>query len=226
MGLQRFIHKVSPQLTQDAQFKAYGDIPENQLTPGSTVELYPGTYSNITCANGVGIVGIGSPTDVTVPGIAVSSGTTGNVHITNMTITAVSNAVSVAGPSTAAKLFVKDVIFNLSTGGVTPVANANTIQVAGTGAVTLENVQFLGHQRGNLKAPLATANIIYSVLSVSATADMAVKAAAIRYVGTTIRGAGRANVQGGTAKADNIIGTYTPSGATVTAAAQQYRGKL
>ena len=204
MGLQRFIHKVSPQLTQDAQFKAYGDIPENQLTPGSTVELYPGTYSNITCANGVGIVGVGSPTDVTVPG----------------------NAVSVAGPSTAAKLFVKDVIFNLSTGGVTPVANANTIQVAGTGAVTLENVQFLGHQRGNLKAPLATANIINSVLSVSATADMAVKAAAIRYVGTTIRGAGRANVHGGTAKADNIIGQYTPSGATITAAAQQYRGKL
>jgi hypothetical protein len=73
---------------------------------------------------------------------------------------------------------------------------------------------------------LATANIINSVLSVSAAADMAVKAAAVRYVGTVIRGAGRANVQGATAKADNIIGTYTPSGATVTAAAQQYRGKL
>ena len=108
MGLQRFIHKVSPQLTQDAQFKAYGDIPENQLTPGSTVELYPGTYANISCANGVGIVGVGSPTDVTIPAIAVSSGTTGNVHIKNMTITAVSNAVSVAGPSTAAKLFELD----------------------------------------------------------------------------------------------------------------------
>ena len=41
MALQKFIHKVSPQLTQNAQFKAYGDIPENQLTAGSTVELYP-----------------------------------------------------------------------------------------------------------------------------------------------------------------------------------------
>lgn len=226
MGLQRFIHKVSPELTQDAQFKAYGDIPENQLTPGSTVQLYPGTYANISCANGVGIVGVGSPTDVTIPGIAVSAGTTGNVHIENLTLTAVSNAVSVAGPATTAKLFVKDVVFNLSTGGVTPAVNANTIQVAGTGAVTLENVQFLGPQRGNLKAPLASANIINSVLSVSTAADMAVNAAAVRYVGTIIRGAGRANVQGATAKADNIIGQYTPSGATITAAAQQYRGKL
>jgi len=226
MALQKFIHKVSPELTQNAQFKAYGDIPENQMTPGSTVELYPGTYSNIACANGVAIKGVGGVADVTVPGIHVSSGTTGNVRIENMTITAVSNAVSVAGPSTASTLHVKDVIFNLSTGGVTPVANANTIQVAGTGAVTLENVQFLGPQRGNLKAPLAAANVIGGVLSVSAAADMAVTGTSIRYVGATIRGAGRANVTGATAKADNMIGTYTPSGATVTAAAQQYRGKV
>jgi hypothetical protein len=226
MALQKFIHKVSPQLTQDAQFKAYSNIPENQLTPGSTVELYPGTYSNITCANGVAIQGVGSPQDVNIPGIAVSSGTTGNVRVENLTLTAVSNALSVAGSSTAATLHVKNVIFNLSTGGVTPVANANTIQVAGTGAVTLENVQFLGPQRGNLKAPLAAANVIGGVLSVSATADMAVTGSSIRYVGAAIRGAGRANVTGATAKADNLIGTYTPSGATVTAAAQQYRGKV
>jgi len=226
MALQKFIHKVSPQLTQNAQFKAYGDIPENQLTAGSTVELYPGTYSNITCANGVAIKGIGSPLDVTVPGIAVSSGTTGNVRIENMTLTAVSNTITVAGASTAATLTVKDCIFNVSTGGVTPVAAANSIHVAGTGAVSLENCEFRGAQRACLSAVLAQANVINTILSATAVADMAVKAAGIRYVGTTLRGAGRANVHGGSAKADNILGSYTPSGATITAAAQQYRGKV
>ena len=226
MALQKFIHKVSPQLTQDAQFKAYGDIPENQLTPGSTVELYPGTYSNITCANGVAIVGVGSPLDVTIPGIAVSSGTTGNVRIENMTLTAVSNTISVAGASTAATLTVKNCIFNVSTGGVTPVAAANSIHVAGTGAVSIENCEFRGAQRACLSAVNAQANVINTMLSASATADMAVAASGIRYIGTTLRGAGRANVTGASAKADNILGTYTPSGATVTAAAQQYRGKV
>ncbi len=225
MALQKFIHKVSPQLTQNAQFKAYGDIPGNQLTPGSTVELYPGTYSNISCSNGVAIVGIGSPSDVTIPGIAVASGTTGNVRIENMTLTAVSNTITVAGASTAATLTVKDVVFNVSTGGVTPVAAANSIHVAGTGAVTLDNCQFLGAQRACLSAVLAQANVIGGILSATAVADMAVKAAGIRYVGAALRGAGRANVHGGSAKADNILGSYTPSGATITAAAQQYRGK-
>jgi len=226
MALQKFIHKVSPQLTQNAQFKAYGDIPGSQLTPGSTVELYPGTYSNISCSNGVAIKGIGSPLDVTVPGIAVASGTTGNVRIENMTLTAVSNCISVAGASTAATLTVKDVVFNVSTGGVTPVAAANAIHVAGTGQVVLENCDFRGAQRACLSAVNAQANIFHTILSASAVADMAVAAAGIRYVGTTLRGAGRANVTGASAKADNILGSYTPSGATITAAAQQYRGKV
>ena len=226
MALQKFIHKVSPQLTQNAQFKAYGDIPENQLTPGSTVELYPGTYSNITCANGVAIVGIGSPLDVTIPGIAVSSGTTGNVRIQNMTLTAVSNTITVAGASTAATLTVKDCIFNVSTGGVTPVAAANSIHVAGTGAVSLENCEFRGAQRSCLSAVNAQANVINTMLSASAATDAAVYGSGIRYVGTTLRGAGKANVAGATAKADNMLGSYSPSGATITAAAQLYRGKV
>ena len=54
-----------------------------------------------------------------------------------------------------------------------PQKEFKSIHVAGTGAVSLENCEFRGAQRACLSAVNAQANVINTMLSASATADMA-----------------------------------------------------
>lgn len=41
---QKFIHGVSPELTDDAAYKTFASIEAHALTPGTTVRFYPGVH--------------------------------------------------------------------------------------------------------------------------------------------------------------------------------------
>jgi len=211
MALQKFVHKVSPELTQDAQFKSYGAIPGSQLTPGTTVKLYPGTYSNVTVANGITIEGVGGVHDVTLPGITVSSGTSGNVVVRNVTLTAAGNAFSTA-VGTTATVKLQECHLTGSTHGVPfTTSEGNAVCHEGSGAITLQDTYITGPWRSSLRTA-ATANIIGGVITATASGDHAVWGGAaakgtVRFVNAALRGAGKSNVTGGaTIQADTNIG--------------------
>jgi len=172
MALQKFVHKVSPELTQDAQFKSYGAIPGSQLTPGTTVKLYPGTYSNVTVANGITIEGVGGVHDVTLPGITVSSGTSGNVVVRNVTLTDAGNAFSTA-VGTTATVKLQECHLTGSTHGVPfTTSEGNAVCHEGSGAITLQDTYITGPWRSSLRTA-ATANIIGGVITATASGDHA-----------------------------------------------------
>ena len=211
MALQKFIQKVSPQLTQDAQFKAYGDIPGSQLTAGSTVKLYPGTYSNVTVANGVTIEGVGGAHDVTLPGITVASGTSGNVVVRNLTLTAAGNAFSTAVGATATITLENCYLPGTTHGVPFTTKQGNAICHEGSGALTLRDTYITGPWHSSVRTA-ATANIIGGVITATDSGDHAVwggdaTKGTIRFVGAALRGAGKSNVTGGaTIQADTTIG--------------------
>ena len=69
------IHRVSPELTNDAQFKAIEHIPTTMLKDGDTILVYPGEYSDPRTANvgNVMVEGFGSGDNVVFTGYSVLS---------------------------------------------------------------------------------------------------------------------------------------------------------
>jgi len=95
---QKFVHKVSPELIDDAQYKHPNEIPSAAMRAGSTVQLYPGTYAAVNTANltNISLVGIGDKDDVVISTISVANTVTGTLHLKNLTVNAV-NAVAAGG---------------------------------------------------------------------------------------------------------------------------------
>ena len=69
------IHRVSPELTNDAQFKAIEHIPTTMLKDGDTILVYPGEYSDPRTANvaNVMVEGFGNGDNVIFTGYSVLS---------------------------------------------------------------------------------------------------------------------------------------------------------
>ena len=150
------VHKVSPTLTADAQYKNFTDIPTSALATGTVVEMYPGTHDAIQSANlaGVTLTGVGGPDRVVIKSVQIPDGTSGTASFENMTIGTGADIVPVAnivGTSTTASMHMKDVIIN--TGAATsPAALANH----GTGHFILRNVNF---EDDNAIAPTAVSSV-------------------------------------------------------------------
>ena len=136
------MHKVSPTLTDDAQYLDFNAIPTTALASGSVVELYPGTYAAISSANAAGVTlrGVGSPASVVIPSVTISSGTTGVARFENLTVGSgddTAPVVTVTGTSTSAGISMKGCIINTAA-ATSPAAIANH----GTGAVVLRHTHF------------------------------------------------------------------------------------
>ena len=69
------IHRVSPELTNDAQFKSIESIPTTMLQDGDTILVYPGVYSDPRTANigNVMVEGFGNSDNVIFNGFSVLS---------------------------------------------------------------------------------------------------------------------------------------------------------
>ena len=84
------VHKVSPELTDNAQFKTDHEIPTTIMGAGDTILVYPGEYVDPRTANvaDVAVVGVGDRDDVIFNGFSIMSATTAgaNVVLRNLTI--------------------------------------------------------------------------------------------------------------------------------------------
>jgi len=84
---QKFITKVSPELTDDATLRHPNNADNAAKTVGSTFLLYPGTYDAITGAwDGVAFIGVGDKEDVIVNGVVLANNSANTVTFENMTI--------------------------------------------------------------------------------------------------------------------------------------------
>jgi len=149
------VHRVSPELTDNAQFKTVHEIPTTIMGAGDTILVYPGEYVDPRTANvaDVAVVGVGDRDDVIFNGFSIMSSTTAgaNVVLRNLTIRSagliVGNAdVTVkvydcvidgtSGPARAAALAVAN---GAVTMGVTDSNAAGAIGVSMNAAVTLDH---------------------------------------------------------------------------------------
>lgn len=87
MPAEKFIHKVSPTLTDDAQYKAITDIPAADRTQGSTVLIYPGSYDALTGAwDNISFRGVGDKDEVVINGVNLSNTSANLITFENLTI--------------------------------------------------------------------------------------------------------------------------------------------
>lgn len=94
---QKFIHKVSPELIDNAQYKNIGEIASAALTQGTTILLYPGTYDAVSASwDNIAVEGVGDKDDIILNGLTLSNTAANTVTIKNITVKG-SNSVSTAG---------------------------------------------------------------------------------------------------------------------------------
>jgi len=83
---EKHLIKLSPSLTDDAQYKNFADIDSWQLNIGSTIQLFPGTYEVGTIAlDGVHVQGIGNRAGVILANANLSASTANVVHFSGVT---------------------------------------------------------------------------------------------------------------------------------------------
>jgi len=85
---QKFVHKVSPERTDDAQFRAITDIPAVDLTQGTTVLVYPGAYAAVTGVtyDNITFEGVGDKEEITFAGFTAANTTANTITFKNMTL--------------------------------------------------------------------------------------------------------------------------------------------
>lgn len=84
---EKFIHDISPSLTQDAQFRALSDIPSAMLTQGSTVRFYPGAYGAINQSlDNIALEGVGDKAEITIAGVTLARDSANAITFKNVTI--------------------------------------------------------------------------------------------------------------------------------------------
>lgn len=120
---QKFVHKVSPELTDDAQYKAISDIPASSLKQGSTILVYPGTYAPLaisTVFDNIAIVGMGDAAEVVFDvGSLIGNTSANTVSFENLTLKGDNSAadadnacIEAMETDTAVLLKFKEVIFS------------------------------------------------------------------------------------------------------------------
>ena len=122
------IHRVSPELTDDAQFTNIESIPTTMLKDGDTILVYPGEYSDPRTSNvaNVTIQGFGGNKEVVFNGFSIMSDGPGgaNVAIKNVTIRSAGLIVG----NTASTVKVEDCVIDGTSGpskvGALGIANA------------------------------------------------------------------------------------------------------
>jgi len=190
---QKFVHKVSPELTDDAQYTAVSEIPTVDLTAGSTVLLYPGTYGMIAGAFAdIAFIGVGNRDDVVVDGggIRLDNTATNAITVENMTLKGNSSVVTGGGAAVykegiaAATIKLTNVVLANAEFGV--------VNEATTGTMTLNGVDATGVDKSIMSN--AAVEVNFSQLNTVANAYFTSGGAGVPAVTVRASTAGAANV--------------------------------
>lgn len=98
MGVQKFIHIVDEELSGDAQYKSFSDIPSYALPRGTTVRFMPGVYEiGSINVDGIAFEGVGWVDDVTLANIVLGNTSANTISFHRVTLSGIN---SVAGTGT------------------------------------------------------------------------------------------------------------------------------
>lgn len=99
---QKFIHLVDAELSQNAQYKSFADIPAHALNFGTTIQFLPGVYEMGTVnADSLTFEGVGNRADVVLANLVLGSATANTVVFRNLTLSG-SNVVAASGSNAIA----------------------------------------------------------------------------------------------------------------------------
>lgn len=175
---QKFVHLVDRELSQDAQYKSFADIPTYDLNVGSTLKFLPGVYEmGAATMDGLTVEGMGNRDDVVLANLVLTA--TGNtvtfrgVSFSGNSAVAASTGkdVYIAAGSTAPVVF-EDVTFKASDFGV---------DSHGSGTVTFNRVDATATDRA-MRVGNGAGVINYSMLNTGSNAYFNVAGSTIRAV--------------------------------------------
>lgn len=151
------LHKVSPELTDNAQWRSVHEIPTSYLQSGDTILVYPGEYADPRTSNvaDVAVVGVGDRDDVIFNGFSIPDATSqgANVLIKNVTIRAAGLIVGntevtvkavdcvIDGTSGSARSAALAISNGAVTAGVTDSNTAGAAGVNMNAAITLDHCE-------------------------------------------------------------------------------------
>lgn len=97
---QKFLHMVDADLSYNAQFKTYDEIPSHALNFGSTIRFMPGVYEMGTInVDSLTFEGIGNPADVVLANLILGSATANTNIFRNLTLQGNSGVAASSGRS-------------------------------------------------------------------------------------------------------------------------------
>jgi hypothetical protein len=167
---QKFIHLVDAELSQNAQFKSFDEIPAHALNWGTTIRFLPGVYEMGTLNNvdNLTFEGVGNPADVVLANLVLANTTANTNNFRNLTLSGNSGAAASTGRSlmvnngATGTLRFRDVIFTRGDFGIDN-------QAAGV-SLLLEYCDASGVDRALRSNAAASTNVRFSVLNASANA--------------------------------------------------------
>jgi hypothetical protein len=97
---QKFLHMVDADLSYNAQFKTFDEIPSHALNFGSTIRFMPGVYEMGTInVDSLTFEGIGNPADVVLANLVLGSASANTNIFRNITLQGNSGVAASTGRS-------------------------------------------------------------------------------------------------------------------------------
>lgn len=97
---QKFLHMVDADLSYNAQFKTFDEIPSHALNFGSTIRFMPGVYEMGTInVDSLTFEGIGNPADVVLANLVLGSASANTNIFRNLTLQGNSGVAASTGRS-------------------------------------------------------------------------------------------------------------------------------
>lgn len=165
---QKFLHLVDAELSYNAQYKSYDEIPSHALNFGSTIRFLPGVYEMGTInVDSLTFEGLGNPEDVVLANLVLGSASANTNVFRNLTLRGNSGAAA----STGRSVF----ITNGATGTVkfTGVNFTNgdfAIDNQALAALVVDRCDASATDRAIRSNAVVSANVRFSVLNASSNA--------------------------------------------------------
>lgn len=97
---QKFLHHVDAELSYNAQYKTFDEIPSHALNFGSTIKFMPGVYEMGTInLDSITFEGMGNPADVVLANLILGSATANTNIFRNLTLQGNSGVAASSGRS-------------------------------------------------------------------------------------------------------------------------------
>ena len=165
---QKFLHHVDAELSYNAQYKTFDEIPSHALNFGSTIRFMPGVYEMGTInLDSITFEGMGNPADVVLANLILGSATANTNIFRNLTLRGNSDVAASSGRSVF--------ITNGATGtvkfeGVRFTTGDFGIDNQALVSLVVDRCDATGVDRAIRSNAVASANVRFSVLNSSSNA--------------------------------------------------------